>query len=253
MVQISLDKNSFKHVGVENYNTKFLILQKRSVHIKGKIFKNEVLNISDADLIYREFIKLPIEEKDQLKQKLFLENIKNDNREFQFKVKKLVFDIKTNPKAKKYLAEYLECIKQYRNQKRPSYMNYDEWQKIKTTKSDVLGKLKDTLRLQNPRNSKQNRLIKDKHNLRLNHLKIFIYKPVTDNHYQFENTKYKKLIDKKIKQYNVQSLNFNDIKPDSKIEKWLKDFKLKSDSETIKLNKIQLLNVSSLFLVEYLY
>ena len=155
VVQISLDKNSFKHVGVENYNLKLLILQKKSVHIQDRIFKNEILNISDADLIYKEFIKSLIEEKDKLKQKLFLENIKNDNSEFQFKVKKLVFDIKANPKIKKYLAECLECINQYRNQKQPSYMNYDEWQKIKITKSDVLRKLKDTLRLQNPRNSKQ--------------------------------------------------------------------------------------------------
>ncbi len=121
---------------------------------------------------------------------------------------------------------------------KPSYVNYDEW--IKITKSDVLKKLKDTLKLQNSRNSKQNKLIKDKYNLRLNDLKIPIYKAVTENYYPFENTKYKKLIDKKIKQYNIQSLNFNRMKPDIKIEKWLKDFKLESDSEIIKLNEIQL-------------
>ena len=90
-------------------------------------------------------------------------------------------------------------------------------------------------------------MIKDKYNLRLNDLKIPIYKAVTENYYPFENTKYKKLIDKKIKQYNVQSLNFNDMKPASKIEKWLKDFSLNSDSETIKLNKIQLYD-TNLFL-----
>ncbi len=240
VVQIALDKNSFKHLGVENYKTKLLILQKKSIHVSDKDFKNEVLNISDADLIYKKFIEAIVKEKDRLKQKLFLENIQNSDYDFQFKVKKLIFDIKIHPRTKKYLAECLEYIDKFKNQEQPSYMNYDEWEKTKIKESDVLKKLKDTLRLQHPKPSQQNKLIKDKYNLRLNDLKISIYKAVTENYYPFEDTKYKKLIDKKVKQYYLQSLKFKDMKIDPKIEKWLKSFELKSDSEAIKLNPIQL-------------
>lgn len=36
IIQIELPKNAFKNVGVENYSTKIMILQKKSEHIKGE-------------------------------------------------------------------------------------------------------------------------------------------------------------------------------------------------------------------------
>ena len=240
IAQIALDKNSFKHLGVENYKTKLLILQKKSQHTKDVEFKNQVLSLNDSDLIYNEYISPLLVEKNRLKQKLFLENIKSSNHDFEFKVKKLIFDIKRNPKTRKYIADCLEYINSYKNQEKPSYMNYDEWQQTMLKEADVIKKLKDTLRLQHPKSSQQNKLIKDRYNLRLNDLKMPIYEAVTEEYYPFKDTKYEKLVDKKIKQYEIQSANFKDMKINSKIGKWLKKFELKSENETIKLNPMQL-------------
>lgn len=240
VVQIALDKNSFKHLGVENYKTKLLILQKKSEHTENIEFKNQVLNLSNSNLIYSKYICPLVAQKDKLKQKLLLENIKSGDYDFQYKVRKLMYDIKNNPKTKKYLADCQEYIDRFKNQKQPAYMNYEEWEKTKVTSKGVLEKLKYTLQLQHPQRKKENVLIKDKYNLRLKDLKIPIYKAVAEEYYPFEDTKYKKLIDKKIKQYHIQSKKFNDMKIDPKIESWLKNFELKSDSETIKLNPLQL-------------
>lgn len=240
IAQIPLDKNSFKHLGVENYKTKLLMLQKKSEHTDEIKFKNDVLDTNSSDLVYNDYIAPLITQKDKLKQKLFLENISKESADFQYKVKKLIYDIKKNPKTKKYIAECFEYINKFKNQKQPSYISYEEWEKTKIKPKDVLKKLKDTLRLQNPKPKTENRLIKDKYNLKLNDLKISIYKAVTENYYPFENTKYKKLIDRKIKAYKNQSQKFKDIKIDSEIELWLKNFKLQNDDEVIKLNDIQL-------------
>lgn len=240
VVQIALDKNSFKHLGVENYKTKLLILQKKSDCTTEVKFKSGVLYTDNSDLIYNNYIASLVAQKDKLKQKLFLENIKSSDCDFQYKVKKLIYDIKKNPKTKKYLAACQEYIDRFKNQKQPTYMNYEEWEKTKITSKGVLQKLKYILQLQHPQRKKENGLIKDKYNLKLNDLKIPIYKAVAEEYYPFEDTKYKKLIDKKIKQYQIQSKKFKDMKIDPKIESWLKKFELKSDSETIKLNSLQL-------------
>ena len=174
-----------------------MILQKKSEYTKDIEFKNQVLNLSDPDLIHDKYINPLLLEKDRLKQKLFLENIKSSNHDFEFKIKKLMFDIKRNPKTRKYLADCLEYINSYKKQQKPLYMNYDEWQQIKLKESDVIKKLKNTLRLQHPKSSQQDKLIKDRYNLRLNDLKIPIYEAVTEGYYPFKDTKYEKLVDKK--------------------------------------------------------
>jgi hypothetical protein len=243
VAQIKLDENSFKDLGVENYSTKLLILQKKSKHTENVPFKTEILiNISNSEEVFQNYLKPLIKAKEELKQKLLLENLNTEQCEekWSFKVKKLLYDIKCHPKTEKYLAECQEYINKYFSQKQPEYMDYAEWQKVKIKPDDVIKKLKKTLNLQHPQKNKKNRLIKNRHTLKFNDVSVPIYKAVTKNYYPFEDKTYLKLIDKKINQYELQSKDFSKMEQNSHIENWLKNFQLKVGFETIKLNKMQL-------------
>lgn len=205
-------------------------------------FKTEILNINTSDEVYENYLKPLAEVKENLKQKLLLENLNNSKCEdnWSFKIKKLLYDIKCHLKTEKYLAECQEYINKYFTQKQPEYMGYEEWEKTKSKPGDVIKKLKKILNLQHPQKQKENRLIKHRYNLKLGDISIPIYNSVIQDYYPFEDETYLKLMEKKRKQYELQSQNFSEMKQDEQIKNWLENFQLNVDLETIKLNKMQL-------------
>lgn len=242
--QIKLDKNTFKHLGVTNYSTKIIILQRKSKHIEDSPYKvGEYVELSDPNIVWSKYLKEITEKRQGIKRQLFLELMQNSkgDSEWREKVKKLLFDIKRNKKVSVRYAEACEYINRFETQEKPDYMNYEEWEKNKIRESDVIKMLKSILRSQNGRKSQENRLIKDNYRIRFNGIAVSISDLVIGNA-SFCGKKEKwlsKYINRKRKEYECQSRRFEDMEQDEKIADWLDSLVFESPEENIRLNTIQ--------------
>lgn len=240
--QIALDKNAFRHLGVENYKTKILFLQKKSESLKDISYSTEVLYDVSSAYVWSNFMQSITENRKNIKQQLFLEIMRNGktDEEWNFKVQKLLYDIKRHPKTKMYYAECLAYLEQFKTQKKPDHINWDEWQKIKIMPDDVIKKLRETLRLQNGKKNQESRLIKRNYTIGYNKKVCSINDLVINEDDLPVYEKWaQRLIEKKQKEYELQSKKFADMVQDKNIAKWLNDFELHTDEETIRLNDTQ--------------
>lgn len=242
--QVELDKNTFKHLGVENYKTKILFVQKKSEHLEDVEYSIDLLSGVSSSEIWEKYLKPVTEERKSIKQKTFLEAVRGGKEDikWQYKIEKLLYDIKRNPLVSDSYAECCEYVNQYRTQKKPEYIKWDEWEQMKIKKSDVEKHLKTALRKQNPTISKANRIIKKNYSFELNGENLDINQAVLYNGVStrpFDAKWMSHLIDKKSREYGLQDISFNEMQPDEEIAEWLDLFELSDDEETIHLNEAQ--------------
>lgn len=240
--QMRLNKDTFKHLGVTNYGTKIIFLQKKSEALESIDYKVGEYVTGNSLFIWSHYLKPITEKRQEIKQQLFLEMMRSNKggEEWQYKVEKLLYDIKRHPATKMYYAECCEYVNRFKTQSKPDHINYDEWEKIKLTESDVIKKLKVTLRLQNPHKNQKNRLIKDNYSVRYNNIGVPINNLIigTSEFPHYEKW-LDKLISQKRKEHYNQSQNFATMKQDTHIADWLEKFMLESDDDIIYLNEVQ--------------
>ena len=257
--QVELDKAAFKSMGVENYNTKLMFFQKKSNYIEDRPYKNEFLEIKDSEIIHAGLIKPALTEKENSRIKIYLENLHSkDNTQrqaFIYQVKKLLFDIKNSKHTGHLYEECVEYFNKLYNQVKPEGMEEKAWNKIKVTETRVVNKLKKILKEQHKKEIDKIELVKTNYGLKLkaysksmqavlNQNKEIVKKSsindlVLNCEYPFEDQKYRKLIDKKIKKYQKQNLSFKDMEiPENN---FVDNFMLfdKEKEETIILNDVQ--------------
>lgn len=242
--QIELDKNTFKHLGVENYKTKVLFVQKKSKYLENVEYNKDLLSGVSSGEIWEKYLKPVTEKRESIKQKVFLEIVRGgeEDAKWQYKIEKLLYDIKRNPLVSDYYAECCEYVSQYRTQKKPDHIKWDEWEQLKIKKPDVVKYLKSALRKQNPVRSKENRIIKNNYSFELNGEILDINQAVLSDDVltrPFSTKSVKRLVSKKRQEYSMQNTAFTDMHPDKEIEKWLNGFELSDDEETIHLNNAQ--------------
>ena len=242
--QIELDKNTFKHLGVENYKTKVLFVQKKSEYLENVGYNKDLLSGVSSGEIWEKYLKPVTEKRESIKQKVFLEIVRGgeEDAKWQYKIEKLLYDIKRNPLVSDYYAECCEYVSQYRTQKKPNHIKWDEWEQLKIKKPDVVKYLKSALRKQNPVRSKENRIIKNNYSFELNGEILDINQAVLSDDVltrPFSTKSVKRLVSKKRQEYSIQNIAFTDMHPDKEIEKWLNDFELSDDEEIIHLNNAQ--------------
>ena len=242
--QVELDKNTFKHLGVENYKTKILFVQKKSEYLEDVGYSTDLLFGVSSSEIWEKYLKPVTEKRESIKQKTFLEAVRGgkEDIEWQYKIEKLLYDIKRNPFVSDSYAECCEYVNQYRTQKKPEYIKWDEWEQMKIKKSDVEKHLKTALRKQNPTKSKENRIIKNNYSFELNGEILDINQAVLYNGVStrpFDAKWMTRLIDKKSREYNSQDIAFDDMQPNKEIASWLDSFELSDGEETIHLNAAQ--------------
>ena len=242
--QVELDKNTFKHLGVENYKTKILFVQKKSEYLEDVGYSTDLLSGVSSSEIWEKYLKPVTERRESIKQKTFLEAVRGgkEDIEWQYKIEKLLYDIKRNPLVSDSYAECCEYVNQYRTQKKPEYIKWDEWEQMKIKKSDVEKYLKTALRKQNPARNKENRIIKNNYSFELNGEILDINQAVLYNGVStrpFDAKWMARLIDKKSQEYNSQDIAFDDMQPDKEIASWLDSFELSDGEETIHLNAAQ--------------
>ena len=242
--QVELDKNTFKYLGVENYKTKILFVQRKSEYLEDVGYSTDLLSGVSSSEIWEKYLKPVTERRESIKQKTFLEAVRGgkEDIEWQYKIEKLLYDIKRNPLVSDSYAECCEYVNQYRTQKKPEYIKWDEWEQMKIKKSDVEKYLKTALRKQNPARNKENRIIKNNYSFELNGEILDINQAVLYNGVStrpFDAKWMARLIDKKSQEYNSQDIAFDDMQPDKEIASWLDSFELSDGEETIHLNAAQ--------------
>jgi predicted RNA methylase len=273
IAQIEIPKNSFKDVGVASFETKIMFFQKKSENIpevKYTPFDDIVtpgLNDYQSQIIHDGFIKPLLEHKKKIHAKLLLERNNNESpkeKEFNFKVKKLLWDIKDSKHTKKKYAKALGYVNEYHNQKMPKDIDYEEWEKIRITEKKVLTFLKKILRNQHLIERDEIRLVKDNYGLRLkaysgkahfrlnNHpnKKMTFTDMVLNNNYPFVDLTYKMLINKKTVSYQKNEVKFKDLgKSDvGNIIDWIASNPIHdySKNQDLKLTEIQSLETAKM-------
>lgn len=242
--QVELDKNTFKYLGVDNYKTKILFVQKKSEYLEDVGYSTDLLSGVSSSEIWEKYLKPVTEKRESIKQKTFLEAVRGGKEDikWQYKIQKLLYDIKRNSLVSDSYAECCEYVNQYRTQKKPDYIKWDEWEQMKIKRSDVEKHLKTALRKQNPARSKSNRIIKNNYSFELNGEILDINQAVLYNGVStrpFDAKWMTRLIDKKSREYNLQDVAFDDMQPDKEIASWLDSFELSDGEETIHLNAAQ--------------
>ena len=275
--QFDLPVDSFKHVGVNYFETKIMIFQKKSEHLEEKQYNTSKIAITgiseqQADTIYNTYVKPVQEQKDKIKSKLFFENLHSsdtiENQEFAFKVKKLLYDIKRNPKVNNSYGKCYEYVNKYYTQKIPEGMKWEEWQKIRITKNKVIGYLSRALKKQNEVEQDKIMLVKTNYGLKLkgysrknklylsklNNIKEMCFNDmVLQNNYPFSDKTYQKLVEKKSQGYNKQSQLFKDMTEDNTIKSFLDDLVITDhdNEEEIRLNDIQKIDTNKILQKQY--
>lgn len=253
LCQFDIPTDTFKNLGVANFKTKIMFFQRKSEHIPDVKFNTEKITIGaidteSADFVYNKYLAPVLAQKDKLKNKLFLENIHNERtqeqEQFEYKVKKLMFDIKRNPKLMDKYARCSEYLYKYQNQKRPEDMDYKDWEKKRITPNKVLAYLKKVVKSEHNTEVDKIRLVKTNYGLKLKPYsrkmknllkrkadKDSIAADINDivcgkYEYLFDGKTYKKLIDRKIKVFQNENRSFKEIGQDKHIQEFLDGFSI---------------------------
>lgn len=222
--QFELNKGAFDHVGVDsNFRIKMMFFVKKSQYLQEKNYINE---FTTEKKIKEDIAKIrQIKEKNRASIKL--ENMKNytdEDQDFEKKVTKILFDIKRSKHVKHLYNECFNYYQLYYNQKQPSTLSQEEWNKIRITKEKVIKKLKDTLSSQHKKKTVKS-----------------------------ENLE--KTMRKKIREKNRQDIPFEEMKIDKNIDKWLSESQVYNydSEEEIYLNNEQKEMVNKMLQKQYGY
>lgn len=272
--QVALNNNSFRYLGVENFETKMMFFQKKSSFIKEQKYNCNDFVQGEADEIYNRCLKPVYDELEVHKNKIYLENLGNYNEDLNFenKVKKLLFDIKRNKNIKNKYNDCFNYLQEYYNQKKPENMKFDEWEKIRITKKKIIDRFKEVLANQHIKEVDKIELVKTNYSIKLkgysestkkylklkNNKEWNINNLVLDGYEDVENIKnspLRKLIDKKQRDFIKQSKDFNKIELDLKIGKWLRETYIydSENEEKIYLNEKQLCDTNKVLQKKYAY
>ncbi|MCY8057161.1 DEAD/DEAH box helicase [Bacillus inaquosorum] len=260
--QFLLPSNAFEHTGVKNFETKIMIFQNKSIHLEERPFniRYETINIDElgAQHIYNSFVLPALREKEKVSQKIKLEiaSAGQEEKEFMYKVDKLLFDIKRHAKTKKYYSKCREYVNRYHTQQKPEGMDYSEWNKTKVTKNKVIRYLKNTLNKQHKTEKDETRLVKTRYGLKLkpysrkqsmllNRLKdtkeMTFADMLLQEVYPFSDKRYLAMFKKKQRAFKSVNTAFSDIEPDSSTKKFLDELVIKDteNDKEIRLNEVQ--------------
>lgn len=103
--QVALSADTFAHLGVTNYKTKILFMQKKAEALEDVPFSTEVLHYNGASMVWQRFIQPITEKKDVIKQQIFLEIMRGgkEDEEWNNRVHKLLYDISRNPATRIFM------------------------------------------------------------------------------------------------------------------------------------------------------
>ncbi|MGV2885931.1 N-6 DNA methylase [Paenibacillus taichungensis] len=261
--QLDLPADAFEMYGVESFETKMMVFQKKSEHLKAAPYSLDKITIPSFDLagarlVHERYIKPLLEDKNKIRHKILFERKHQDKEEpeFTFKVKKLLYDIKRHPTLGKHYSKSVDYVNRYYTEKKPDEMSVQDWEKKRLTKGKVLAYLRRLVKNQHEVHKDEIRLVKRNYSLKLkayspkmqaklNQMKtvkeISFNDMVLSESYPFEDETFKKLVEEKKQAYLNQSHAFESMERNSDIDEYLERFQIfdSSRDEVIKLNEKQ--------------
>lgn len=159
--QIELPDTVFGTMGVSSFNTKIQFWQKRSetdgitdkqYHIKTDMSLPKDFTVEKyAPVIRERFIAGAKGLLGQNKYNILHEVAKEKefSEDFQYRVEKMLYQIKCHPKLKEHYSKCYEYLYRFLTQKMPEDMTYTEWAKTKITEAKVIAYLRNVLKKQN--------------------------------------------------------------------------------------------------------
>lgn len=157
--QVSIQKDAFKSLGVENYGTKILFWQKRFGDEPNQPYQLNTanwFNLSNMDdsgdlvELVRNEIVLPAKEKfKENKARVKLASFGAASDKFEYEVRKMMYHIKSNPNLIEKYAKCQEYLYKFQHQVQPDDMKYEQWVKVRITEAKVLAYLRRVIRSQN--------------------------------------------------------------------------------------------------------
>lgn len=283
VAQAKLDKALFKEAGVDAFDTKLMFLVREDSQVKNALDLlktpqgaanlkqgqpeervndyDTYIQIDDNDTFYNDYIKPIMNNLRSARNKLINQN-NAPKYGFEFRIKKLLFDIKRNPSTREYHPKCLEYYTKFVTQKCPEGMDYDVWVKEhRITVKMVVNNLKLYLRKHNPKKPhKKGDIVKTDHHIVTYASAVSKEKhPINDVVYYDqmhlpEVQPFIKLMRKKRKAFEQQTEPFDKMKLDPKIQRFLKNVSLVNDDmEPVYLNKIQLQDTNRILQKRYGY
>jgi SAM-dependent methyltransferase len=265
--QYKLDKTAFNQMGVKSFATKVMCWQRKSESTENRFYSNEFITYDQL----KEKIKVCLTEKDKLKAKLMNELVRsrNENSEFEYKIKKYLFEIKSQPSLKKYLPKAISHLDKLKNQKCPNGMSHDEWyKKHRITEPMVLSYLKKMVQKQSYNPIDKIEFVKTNYGFKFKpysektkkQLQKFnktewINNDITlglDLDYDLLLPRHSKFIFNKIVNYSRQNTPINKLDKNDNVDQYLKEFSfLDKDLQICKFNEIQLTDLGRILQKDY--
>lgn len=265
--QISIQKDAFKSLGVDSYPTKILFFQRLLDDSEdGKPYSLNTANfftltdMNDTkailEIVRGEIIAPAKEIRRANHARAILAQAGGSEDTFEYEVRKLLYHIKSNPKLVDKYAKCQETLYKFRHQEKPKDMEYKEWAKVRLTEAKVLAYLRRVIRSQNKKPSRDEiRLVKQDGGLVYKgysqkvrqtmmpdmKMPIPFYALASDQADAAGLEPYGRLIRRKQRSYQRETMPFADMTEDVEIAKFLSDFTVydQENEEWIHLNAIQ--------------
>lgn len=168
--QTKLADDAFKGVGVNKFETKIMVFMRESEHIEMKPYNaEEFVTMEELTTRIAEAKGITEESKLQIQQEA-KEEVSAESREFEYKLKKYLYEIKTHKTLEKHYDKALALVAKFRNQRPPEGCSVDErkaWEKRKLTYKKVLAVLKRYIKNQNVVPRKEIALVKTNYGFKL--------------------------------------------------------------------------------------
>jgi len=260
--QYKLSPDTFSKIGVKGFPTKVMCWQKKSENTQGRLYDGEFITYTEL----MDQLKGIQVERHQMRAKLRSELLQSEDKEFEYKMRKYLYEIKTHKAISKNYQKAISYLERFKTQKCPDGMEFSEW--YKNHRITEKGVLRFLLRIVKKQSSKQvdkiafvrgKVKVKDKY---LNGYKLKAYSEktkkkllLTKEREWVENdvitgismipsnicTKpMQTLINSKIEAYNLQNTPFTDLGRDAEIDNFLRRFYfIDKDDKRCYFNKIQ--------------
>lgn len=275
IVQVGLDPDAFLYLGVKNFPTKLLILQKKAQAIPPVPYDPEIVRVEDSGVVYRNYVRPVLEATRKLNPKIQLEINRHNSKKLERERKEnlLLFQVKTHPRTASQYQECKDLLHEYYTQKMPDDMDPKEWESTRLHYEPVMEHIYSVLKAQND-------VEVDKVDLVMNESRIYHkayskkVQPKADRlnkRMQMQNItqivpfgkaedikkcgKYAKLMRKKQREYQHQTTPFSDMEEDPKIREWLENWELRDKwgQNPIKLSERQLRDTNLTLQKRYAY
>ena len=168
--QTKLAPDAFKSVGVEKFETKIMVFMRESKNIEMNTYiAEEFVSMEELTTRIAKAKGITEESKLQIRQET-KEDISAESREFEYKLKKYLYEIKTHKSLEKHYDKALALVAKFRNQRPPEGCTLDEhkaWEKRKLTYNKVLSVLKRYIKNQNVVHRKEIALVKTQYGFKL--------------------------------------------------------------------------------------